>query len=207
MGTILVAFGSVIVGAFLGAYLQKRWTPDARPELLSVGQQITAFQKHVETTDPRPEIIALGTRITSLQQRLETIEQERSELENFSLEISLQRAYSQDCSISVKNSSDREVVIESVNLTYKGVPLSRPGKPKPTDNWRIGPRSNGQINWIPEYPPWATLRWIDPDIPKGRCIVISVVLDCKVGGKPKTITAGQPVTVDFQNGHMTPYGP
>lgn len=124
--TILVAFVSAIMAAILGAYLQRRWTPDLRPQ-----------------------IIELGTKLTAFQQRVETLERERAELENFSLELSLQQAVSQNYIMVVKNDSDREVKIETVNLEYKGIPLSKPSKPKAGDDWRIGKRDGKQLCWVP----------------------------------------------------------
>ncbi len=182
--TILIAFGSAIVAAVLGAYLQRLWTPD-----------------------PRPQITALGTRLTAFQERIETIERERAELENFSLELSLQQAASQHYILSVKNDSDREVKIETINLEYKGLPLSRPSKPKQMDDWKIGKRSEKQLYWAPQPDPVTQLQYSSLTVPVGVAIPITLVTVCTIEGKAKTVKGTQVVTVNFGNRRMTPFGP
>jgi hypothetical protein len=49
--TIVVAFAAAVVGALVGAYLQKLWTPDPRPEIAALGEQVTSFRKRVETIE------------------------------------------------------------------------------------------------------------------------------------------------------------
>ncbi len=51
MGTALLAFGTAIVGAIVGAYLQKRWTPDLSPEITALRQQVADFQARIETLE------------------------------------------------------------------------------------------------------------------------------------------------------------
>src|SRR6267143_3591544 len=142
---IIIAFGSAVVGAFLGAYLQRRWTPDPRPDITTLGEQLTAFHRHVEASDARPQIAALATQLDAFRQRVETIERERTELKNFSLELSLQSARMQYYQLSAKNNSDKKVRIETVNVEYEGVPLSRPSKPKAGEDWTIGPGESKEI--------------------------------------------------------------
>jgi hypothetical protein len=51
MDTALLAFGSAIVGAMVGAYLQKRWTPDPSAEIAALRKQVAAFQERIETLE------------------------------------------------------------------------------------------------------------------------------------------------------------
>src|SRR5437879_5403263 len=103
--TIIIAFGSALLAAVLGAYLQRLWTPDPRPQITALGEQL-------RTLDPRPQITGLATQLTTFQQQVETIEQERTELESFTLEVSLQQAAPQNYILVAKNDSDRDVNVE-----------------------------------------------------------------------------------------------
>lgn len=184
MGTVLLAFGSAIVGAILGAYLQERWTPDPSAEIAALRQQVAAFQ-----------------------QRIETMEQERADSENFALTMSLQQAVAGNYIMVVKNDSDEEVAVEFVNLTRDDVELSRASKPTPTDDWRIAPRTGKQIYWAPQPDPTATLMMTEPNLGSGTVIAIQQVLVCRIRGKPKALRRTQLVTVDYLNHQMTPICP
>jgi hypothetical protein len=51
MGAVLLGFGSAILGAILGAYLQKLWTPDPSPEIAALRRQVAQFQTRIETLE------------------------------------------------------------------------------------------------------------------------------------------------------------
>jgi len=178
--TIIVAFGA----ALFGAYLQRIWTPD-----------------------PRPQIEALGAQLTKFQQRVETIEQERTELENFSLEMSLRQAASQNYILFVTNNSERVVNVETVSIEHNGMRLSKPIKPKPTDDWKIDKHSSKTLMWDPQPDPATQLRFSSVTPPQGVAIQMWFVLVCTIECKRKTVRGSQMVTVDFGNRSMTPFGP
>jgi hypothetical protein len=48
---ILIALVSAVIGAIVGAYLQKRWTPDYSSELTALRRQVAAFQQPIETLE------------------------------------------------------------------------------------------------------------------------------------------------------------
>jgi hypothetical protein len=48
MMAALIAFGSAILGAILGAYLSKRWTPNPASQIASLRQELTALQGQIE---------------------------------------------------------------------------------------------------------------------------------------------------------------
>ena len=130
--TIIVAFGA----ALFGAYLQRIWTPD-----------------------PRPQIEALRAQLTKFQERVETIEQERAELENFSLEMSLRQAISQNYILFVTNDSERVVYVETISIEYNGARVSKPTKAKQTDDWKIDAHSSKTLMWDPQPDPVTQLRY------------------------------------------------
>jgi hypothetical protein len=182
--TIIIAFGSALLAAVLGAYLQRLWTPD-----------------------PRPQIATLATQLTTFQQRVETIEQERTELENFTLEISLQQAAPQNYILVAKNDSDRNVNVESVSIEYKGIPLSRPTKPKPSDDWTIKKQGTNSFCFAPQRDPVTQLMYSSVAPPPGVAVPITLVFLCRIDGKLKPVRGTQIVTVDIGNRTMTPFGP
>lgn len=124
MSALVIAFGAAIVGALLGAYLQKRWTPDPSVEIAALREQVAAFQ-----------------------QRIEAMEQERAESEHFALTASLMQAAPGNYIMLVNNNSDEEVAVESVTLMRGGVELSRPSRPGATADWRITPGSGKEIRF------------------------------------------------------------
>jgi hypothetical protein len=184
MSGVLIAFGSAIIGAIVGAYLQKRWMPDPSAEIAGLRKQVTAFQ-----------------------QRIETLELERAESEHLRVSMSLQQGAPGSYIMPVKNDSDEEVAAEGVNLVYDDVELSNPTGPKSTDSWKIAPHSGKQICWAPEPDPVRTLMLMEPSLGSGTPIAIQLVLFCRIRGKPKALRRKQLVTVDYLNRQMTPFGP
>jgi hypothetical protein len=181
---ILLAFGSAIVGAILGAYLQRRWTPD-----------------------PSAEIVAVRHQIKDFQQRIETLEQERVESEHFELGMSLQQAVPGNYTMHVRNDSDQEVTVETINLKREDIELSNACRPKPTDDWKIAPGSGKKFDWAPQPDPVGTLQMKEPHLGSGVPIPLQLVLVCRVRGKPKVLRRTFLATVDFSNRQLTPYGP
>ncbi|SRR6266478_2561743 len=202
--TIIVAFGSAIVGALLGAYLQRLWTPDPRPEITAVGKDLGDQMKAM---DPRPRIGALSTQLTDFQKRIEAIEQERTEIENFTLELSLQQAQQANYIMEAKNDSDRDVKAESIVIEYRGIPLCRPCKPKKEENWTIRKHSGVQIPFAPQPDPVNQLIYNSITPATGVAVPITLVVLCRIDGRLKAVRGIQSVTVDTTNKSMTPFGP
>ncbi len=184
MGATLLAFGSAVVGAILGAYLQRRWTPDPSAEIAGLRQQLVTFQE-----------------------RVETLERERVETEHFALTVSLLHAHSGYYALLVKNDSDEEVTVEAVNFARGDVELSTAARSKTPGEWTIGPRSGRQLQLAPTPDPVATLRTLEPALGAGTASPIVIVLGCRVRGRPITFRRSKIVTVDYRNLGMMQFGP
>lgn len=220
MVVTIIVVGSAFLAAVLGAYLQRLWTPDPRPEITAVGKnlgeqmkamdarpQIAALAEQIRATDPRPEIGALSKQLTHFQNRIEAIEQERTELENFTLEVRLQQAQQANYILSVKNSSDRDAKAEAVSLEYRGIPLCRPTKPKDGEDWTIKKDSGIQMCFAPQPDPVTQLIYSSIAPPSGVAVPITLVVLCRIDGRLKPVKGIQIVTVDTGNRSMTPFGP
>src|SRR5712664_961397 len=159
MVVTIIVVASAFLAAALGAYLQRFWTPDPRPEITAVGKdlgeqmrsmdarpQITALAEQIGAMDPRPAIGAL-------QQRIEAIEQERTEIENFTLELRLQQATQGNYIVSATNNSDLDAKAEAVFIEYQGIPLCRPTKPRQGQDWTIKKNSSIQMDFAPQPDP------------------------------------------------------
>lgn len=218
--TIIVAFGSAIVGALLGAYLQRIWTPDPRPEITAVGEnlgeqmrsmdarpQITALAEQIKATDSRPQIGTLSTQVTDFQKRIEGIEQERTELENFTLELRLSQAQQANYILFAKNDSDKDVRVESVSIEYRGIPLCRPSKPKDGEDWTIKRHSGIQFSFAPQPDPVGQLLYSSIAPASGVAVPMTLVVLCRIEGRLKTVRGIQIVTVDTTNRSMNAFGP
>lgn len=179
--TIVAGFGA----AWLGARLQRKWTPN-----------------------PIPSIEALSGRITKLQERMDAIEDERIEAEHFTLAMQLRQAGAGNYILDVRNDTDKDVSVETVQFFRGEAPLSDPNKkPKPSDDWRILAHSGKQLWWSPQPDPVSTLMFSEPSLPQGIAVPIRIVLVCVSGGKPRVARRTVSVTVDFRNYTLTQYGP
>ncbi len=219
MVVTIIVVGSAFLAAVLGAYLQRIWTPDPRPEITAVGKslgeqmrsmdarpQIVALAEQIKATDPRPEISALSTHLTDFQKRIEAIEQERTEIENFTLELRLDQAQQGNYILFAKNDSDRDVKAESISIDYRGIPLC-PTKPKKGDDWTIKKHSGIQMCFAPQPDPIAQLMYSSIAPPPGVAVPMTLVVLCRIDGKLKPVKGIQIVTVDIGNRSMTPFGP
>lgn len=188
MGALLIGAAVTIIAAFgaawLGARLQRKWTPN-----------------------PVPSMEALGDRITELQQRIEANEEERIESEHFILAMRLQQGVAGNYILDVRNDTDRDVTVETVQLFRGDAPLSDPNKPKPTDDWRIAAHSGKQLWWSPQPDPVSTLIYSEPNLPQGVAIPIRIVLVCRSSGKPRVARRTLLVTADYRNHSLTQFGP
>jgi hypothetical protein len=220
MVVTIIVVGSAFLAAVLGAYLQRIWTPDPRPEITAVGKtlgeqmmsmdarpQIAALAEQIRTSDARPEISALSTHLTDFQKRIEAIEQERTELENFTLELRLNQAQQANYILFAKNDSDKDVRAESVSIEYRGIPLCRPCKPKDGEDWTIRRHSGIQMSFAPQPDPIAQLMYSSIAPPPGVTVPMTLVVLCRIDGKLKPVKGIQIVTVDIGNRSMTPFGP
>lgn len=220
MVVTIIVVASAFLAAALGAYLQRLWTPDPRPEINAAGKnlgeqmrsmdarpEIAALAEQIRTTDPRPQISALTSHLTDFQKRIEAIEQERTEIENFTLELRLQQAQQGNYILSAKNDSDKDVKAESVGIEYRGIPLCRPTKPKEGEDWTIKKHSGIQMCFAPQPDPIAQLMFSSIAPPPGVAVPMTLVVLCRIDGKLKTVKGIQIVTVDAGNRSMTPFGP
>ncbi len=178
--TIIAAFGA----AWLGARLQRKWTPN-----------------------PIPSIDALGGRITELRQRMEAAEEERIESEHFTLAMQLRQAVAGNYILEVRNDTNKDATVETVQFFRGDAPLSDPNKPKPTDDWCIPARSGKQLWWSPQPDPVSTLQYSEPNLPHGVAIPLRIVLLCQSSSKPRVAQRTLFVTVDYRNHTLTQFGP
>ena len=213
MVVTIIVVAAAFLAAALGAYLQRLWTPDPRPEITAVGKNlgeqmrnmdarplIAALTEQIKTTDPRP---AIG----ELQRRIDAIEQERTEIENFTLELRLQQAQQANYIIEAKNDSDRDVKAESIVIEYRGIPLCRPCKPKTGEDWTIRKHSGVQIPFAPQPDPVTQLIYSSECPPVGTAVPLTLVVFCRIDGKLKPVAGIQIVTVDRTNHSMSAFGP
>ena len=201
--TVIVVV-SAFLAAVLGAYLQRLWTPDPRPEITAVGKNLG---EQMAAMDARPAIGALSTQLTAFQTRIETIELERTEFENFTLELSLQQAQQANYIVTAKNDSDRDVRAETVSIEYRGVPLCRPCKPKDGEDWTIKKRSSKPLCFAPQPDPVVQMIYGSIAPPSGVAVPITLIILCRIDGKLKPVKGIQIVTVDTTNHSMTAFGP
>jgi hypothetical protein len=159
-----------------------------------IGAFIGAYLQRRWTPDYSSELGGLRQQVASFQQRIETLELERAEWEHLALTVSLRQAV-----------QGAYIMIEAVTLKRKDVELSPPHRPKPTDNWKIGPHLGTQIQWAPQRNPVDTLQMMEPDIRPGFPIDIDLVLGCRIRGRAGTIRRKRLVTVDFLNHSMTDF--
>ncbi len=198
MGTILVAFGSAIVAAILGAYLQRRWTPDPAAEVAELRKEVAGIRKE----------------FAEFKQNVETKEKEHAEFEHFPLAMSLQQGTPGNYIGSAKNDSKHKVSIETIQIlrgdTDHESPLTEPVKPRKTDDWTLEPGGNKSIYWAPQYDPASMLRSLvrspDPNFPNGSVIPIALVLTVRVDGK-RLIKKKYTQQVLFQGNQILAHGP
>lgn len=182
--TIVAAFG----GAWLGAALQRKWTPNPIPVIDQLGQK-------------------LAQHITELQEQTKAIEQERVESEHFNLDMQLQQGTAGNYILQVRNDTETDVIIETVQFFRGDAPLSNPNKPKSTDDWRIPAKSGKQLCWTPEPDPVSTLKYCGESSLQGYAVPFRIVLRCQSRGKQRTAQRTILLTVDYRNNNLTQFGP
>jgi hypothetical protein len=183
METILVAFGSAIVGGLLTWYLQRWWTPDRSVE----------------------EIAALRKQLAEFQTKLETLEKDRSEVEHFPLELRLEQTEQANYVGTVKNDSDYEVKIVAIKIIRNGAEICET-KPTPTDDWVISAHSGKSISWSPQPDPAGTLKLIETSLAKSNVILIEIVLICRIDGRLRRLPFSKRVAIPIAGGtRITPF--
>lgn len=202
MSAILLAFGSVIVGAIVGSiltwYLQRRWTHDPAAEVVEL----------------RKEVAAIREQFAEFKQNVETTEKERAEFEHFPLDMSLLQGAPGSYIGNAKNESKHKVSIETVQIlrgdTSHESPLTEPVKPRKTDDWTLEPGSGKSFFWAPQHDPISMLRSLvrssDPNFPNGSVIPIALVLTVRVDGK-RLIKKKYAQQVLVQGNQILPWGP
>jgi hypothetical protein len=175
--TVIASFGA----AYLGALLQRKWTPN-----------------------PIPSIEKLGGRVEEVRQRIEAIELERLERESFTLGIGLRQASLNSWIVEVKNGTDKDVYVETIQF-FRGddTPLSRPEKPKEPRDWLVLARSQKQLSWSPQENPIMTMKFSEPQ--HGVALPYRFVLGCRSDGKPRT--AQRKLLLVYRDNILTQYGP
>jgi len=175
---IVASFGA----AYLGALLQRKWTPN-----------------------PIPSIEKLEGRVEEVRQRIEAIEQERLECESFTLGIWLRQASLNSWIVEVKNETDKSVCVETIQF-FRGdnAPLSGLDKPKNPDDWCIPARSQKQICWNPQHNPVMTLQFAGVELDR-FARQYRIVLGCRSDGKPRT--AQRDLLLTYGDHTLTQYGP
>ena len=149
----------------------------------------------------------LRQQVAALQQQIEALEQERIEAEHFTLGMQLQQAVAGNYILNVRNDTDKDVTVETVQFFRGDAPLTDPNKPKPTDDWRIPARSGKSLSWSPQPDPVSTLMYSEPNLPRGVATPVRVVMVCQRNGKPRVAGRTLLVTVDYLNHTLTQYGP
>lgn len=182
--TIVAAFG----GAWLGAALQRKWTPNPIPVIDELGRN-------------------LAQRITELQEQTEAIEQERIGAEHFTLGMQLQQGSVGNYILHVHNDTDTDVIIETVQFFRGDAPLSDRNKPKSTDDWRIPAKSGKHLCWSPQPDPVSTLKYCGEPNLQGFAVPFRIVLVCQSRGKPRRAQRTILLTVDYRNNSLTQFGP
>lgn len=183
METILVAFGSAIVGGLLTWYLQRWWTPDRSVE----------------------EITALRKQVAEFQNKLETLERERPESEHFPLDFRLDQTEQANYVGIVKNDSDYEVKIVAIKIIRNGAEICET-KPTPTDDWVIAAHSGKSIGWSPQPDPAGTLKLIETNLSKSNVILIEIVLICRIDGRLRRLPFSKRVAIPIAGGtRITPF--
>jgi hypothetical protein len=187
MGIATVATVSVIsalIGAVVGAYLQRRWTPDYSKKLDDLQEQVAA-----------------------LEVQKERMEQERAEAEQLRLNMSLRHGYVRNYVVLFENDSDREITIEKVGLRRDDVWLCEMCVPKVESGLMVGPRSGKQICFEPQHDPTMTLQNMEPELQPGRCIEVELVLDYRLFGRPRQFRKKILATADYRNRTLTQFSP
>jgi hypothetical protein len=177
--TLGTAILSAVLGAIVGAYLQKRWTPDLVPELASLQVHLAKFQE-----------------------RIETLESERVDASHLPIFISLELGEHSKYTLMVRNDSDEALIVQSVNTLYDGIAIAGAGRPTGPDDWKIGPRTTDKISWVPCHDPMGKIGAMFPHLAYGASIPIEFVLHCRIRGKPKALRQKLEVGVDRGNYKM-----
>lgn len=161
--TIIAAFGA----AWFGARLQRKWTPNPIPPIKTLGERIEQ-------------------RIEQLSQQMESIERERREAEHFTLGVRIMTGAANHYMLVVRNDTDEDVSIETIQLFLGEAPLSEPTRREPHNDWRIPAHSAKQIQWSPAHEPTMTLRTAGVQ-PQRFAVPYQFVLGCVSNGKPRTV--------------------
>ncbi len=190
---VVVSFGSAIAGALLTWYLQRRWTPDPAAEVVALQKQVAALHKQV----------------AAFQQQAKTMEEERAKFEQLPLDISLYQGAPGSYIANVRNESEHEISIETIQIlrgdSADDCPLSETAKPRPTDDWKLAPRAGKQLCWAPQNDPAMMLRSLDPNLKKGTVIPVVFALTFRADGRLLNKRRTQLV---FVSGNcLSPWGP
>lgn len=147
---------------------------------------------------------ALRQQVFALQQQLE---QERIEAEGFTLAMQLRQGTVNNYILDVRNDTDKDVTVETVQFFRGEAPLSEPNKPKATDDWRIPAHSPKQLWWSPQPDPVSTLMYSEPNLAQSIATPFRIVLVCRSNGRRRVAQRTLSATVDYRNHTLTQYGP
>lgn len=194
LGTAIL---SAIVGSFVTWYLQRRWTPDPAAEVIEL----------------RKEVVRLREQLGEFKQDVEQREKEQEEFEHLPFSFTLKQGVPGNYNGDARNDSKYKISLETIQVfrgdTDHESPLTEPVKPRPTDDWTVGPGSSKTIYWGPQHDPVFMLRSLvhssGPNFPNGSVIPIGLVLTFTANGKPLKKKYIQQVLV--QGTHILPWGP
>ena len=187
--TIAASFGA----AWLGAWLQRNWTPDPRPDIRAVEARVNELRRPIENVEGR---------VQELRQRVDEIEQDRVEGEGFTLGVRLRQADIMNWIIEVKNDTSQDVYVETIQFFRDGTPLSGIDKPKNPTDWLIQAQRQQQISWPPQENPVMALNFTAVG-QHNHTLPYEFVLGCRTNGKRRTARAI--VSLTFSNGRLTQF--
>jgi len=128
-----------------------------------------------------------------------------SRVEAVQLWMRLEYGNRQNYSVIVTNDSDEDVTVEAITLRKDKVFLSEPGKPAPSDDWKIGKGSSKTIRWEPKTSPVRRLQTKEPKRAPGEIVEIDLVVWGRVLGRRRTFSHTILATADYANGVMTEF--
>jgi pyrimidine deaminase RibD-like protein len=159
------------------------------------------------------EVAALRQELTEFKQSTDAREREKTEFENLPISFVLGQGWPGNYLGNLKNDSKYQVSVESVQILRGDVsyesPLTEAVKPRPTDDWVVGPGQVKSLSWGPQYEPTNMLRSLvqssDPKFPQGRAVEIVVSVTFTAEGKRLNKKFVRQVLI--QGSQMLPWGP
>jgi len=172
--------------------------PDLMAEVEELNREFTRSCEQNVRTEVGPanmelwkEVAGLRTEFAEFKQNIEKRDKDRAEFENFPVNFVFDQGSPGSYSGNLKNDSKYTVSIETIQIFQGDVdyesPLTEAVKPRPTEDWTVGPSQSKTIFWGPQHDPINMLRSLvkssDPNFPQCRVIVFAVRLTFAADGK------------------------